>query len=171
MRRSPGLAELKDPASAHHERCDGSGHHRRLRGDVAGIVACVLAATDLYVGLTAERAERRAFAPAAAAAELRPLEAQGLLSRATTAVRAAAGQGDAGGRVHRRAEHPGGLSSREVEVLALPARGLTKRQIADRLVISPRTADDHIQHMCTKIGVATRAAAALWAMQDELVGS
>jgi DNA-binding NarL/FixJ family response regulator len=55
-------------------------------------------------------------------------------------------------------------------LLQLAARGLTTRQIADRLVISPKTADHHIQHIYTKIGVSTRAAAALWAMQNDFVG-
>ena len=50
-------------------------------------------------------------------------------------------------------------------MLRLPAKGLTTREIADRLFISPKTADHHIQHVYTKSGVSTRAAAALWAMQ------
>jgi DNA-binding CsgD family transcriptional regulator len=54
-------------------------------------------------------------------------------------------------------------------VLRLVARGLTTRQIADRLYISPKTADHHIQHVYTKSGVSTRAAAALWAMQHVVV--
>ena len=70
----------------------------------------------------------------------------------------------------RRQQHPGGLSGREVEVLRLAAKGLTTRQIADRLYISPKTADHHIQHVYTKIGVSTRAAAALWAMRFAVVG-
>ena len=68
-----------------------------------------------------------------------------------------------------RTEGPGGLSRRETEVLRLAAMGLTTREIADRLFISPKTADHHIQHVYTKIDVSTRAAAALWAMQHELV--
>ena len=54
-------------------------------------------------------------------------------------------------------------------MLRLAARGLTTRQIADRLFISPKTADHHIQHIYAKIGVSTRAAAALWAMQHAVV--
>ena len=54
-------------------------------------------------------------------------------------------------------------------MLQLAARGLTTRQIADRLVISPKTADHHIQHIYGKIGASTRAAAALWAMQHDVV--
>ena len=54
-------------------------------------------------------------------------------------------------------------------MLRLAAKGLTARQIGDRLFISPKTADHHIQHIYGKIGVSTRAAAALWAMQHTLV--
>ncbi len=50
-----------------------------------------------------------------------------------------------------------------MDVLRLAARGLTTQHVADRLTISPKTADHHIQHIYTKLGVWTRAAAALWA--------
>ena len=62
-----------------------------------------------------------------------------------------------------------GLSDREVEVLRLVAGGLSNRQIAATLVISPRTAEHHVQHVYTKIGVSTRAAAAMFAMQHGLL--
>jgi DNA-binding CsgD family transcriptional regulator len=54
-------------------------------------------------------------------------------------------------------------------VLQLAARGLTTREIGDRLYISPKTADHHIQHVYSKIGVSTRAAAALWAIQHDVI--
>jgi HD-GYP domain-containing protein (c-di-GMP phosphodiesterase class II) len=170
LRRSPALAALNPVASAHHEKCDGSGYHRRVRADTVDTGACVLAATEVYVGLTTERADRPPFSDEAAAAELRRLEAEGMLEpRATRAVLVAAGHGEPEARPRKRPEHPGGLSRREVDVLDLAARGLTTRQIADRLVISPKTADHHIQHIYAKIGVSTRAAAALWAMQNDVV--
>jgi HD-GYP domain-containing protein (c-di-GMP phosphodiesterase class II) len=171
LRRSPALAVLNPIASAHHEKCDGSGYHKRVRADTRDAGACVLIATEVYVGLTAERADRPAFAADDAASELRRLESEGVLEpRAARAVLVAAGHGEPEGRVRRRPQNPGGLSRREVDVLTLAARGLTTRQIADRLVISPKTADHHIQHIYAKIGVSTRAAAALWAMQHEVVG-
>jgi HD-GYP domain-containing protein (c-di-GMP phosphodiesterase class II) len=170
LRRSPALAVLNPVASAHHEKCDGSGYHKRVRADTADSGACVLAATEVYVGMTAERADRPSFSEADAAAELRRLESDGVLEpRAANAVLVAAGHGEPRARRRKRPEHPGGLSSREVDVLQLAARGLTTREIADRLVIAPKTADHHIQHIYTKIGVSTRAAAALWAAQHELV--
>jgi len=57
-----------------------------------------------------------------------------------------------------------------VGVLRLAARGLTTRQIAEGLAITAKTADHHIQHIYNKIGVSTRAAAALWAAQHAVVG-
>jgi HD-GYP domain-containing protein (c-di-GMP phosphodiesterase class II) len=170
LRRSPGFADLNPVAGTHHERCDGSGYHKRLRADADDLGACTLTATEVYVGMTRERADRPAFSAADAADELRRLESEGILEpRATRAVLVAAGHGEPQRNAGKRQRNPGGLTRREVEVLRLAARGLTAREIADRLTISPKTADHHIQHIYGKIGVSTRAAAALWAMQHTLV--
>ncbi|MEA3215989.1 MAG: hypothetical protein QOJ19_2145, partial [Acidimicrobiia bacterium] len=64
---------------------------------------------------------------------------------------------------------PGGLSRREVEVLRLVADGRTAREIATQLFISSRTAEHHIQHVYTKIGVSGRAAATRWAVEHNFV--
>ncbi|WP_433161852.1 ATP-binding protein [Kribbella sp. CA-247076] len=55
-----------------------------------------------------------------------------------------------------------GLSARELEVAGLVAEGLTNRQIAARLVISERTAQNHVQHILTKLGFSTRSQIAAW---------
>jgi DNA-binding CsgD family transcriptional regulator/tetratricopeptide (TPR) repeat protein len=54
------------------------------------------------------------------------------------------------------------LTPREVEVAGLVAEGLTNRQIAERLIISERTAQNHVQHILTKLGFATRSQIATW---------
>jgi len=170
LRRSPALGALNPVASSHHEKCDGSGYHKRVQADADDLGACVLAATEIYVGLTTERADRLPFSPGDAAAELRRLQSQGVLEpRASRAVLVAAGHGEPQAPTGKRPRNPGGLTRREVDVLRLAARGLTTQQIADRLYISPKTADHHIQHIYGKIGVSTRAAAALWAMQHTVV--
>lgn len=69
----------------------------------------------------------------------------------------------------RRLARPGGLSRREIEVLRLVADGQTAREIATQLFISARTAEHHIQHVYTKIGVSGRAAATRWALQHNVV--
>src|SRR5918996_5423705 len=76
----------------------------------------------------------------------------------------------AGGSPQRRAGlRPAGLSEREVEVLRLVAQGLSNREIARRLYVSPRTAEHHVQHIYAKIGASSRASAALFAMQHGLL--
>jgi DNA-binding NarL/FixJ family response regulator len=64
-----------------------------------------------------------------------------------------------------------GLSEREIQVLRLVAEGCSNPQIAKRLYISRRTAEHHVQHIYSKIGVSSRAAAALFALEHELLSS
>jgi DNA-binding CsgD family transcriptional regulator len=59
------------------------------------------------------------------------------------------------------------LSAREEEVARLVAAGLTNRQIAGRLVISERTAGNHVQHILAKLGFTTRSQIAAWSARDE----
>jgi DNA-binding CsgD family transcriptional regulator len=54
------------------------------------------------------------------------------------------------------------LSGREREVLELVAQGLTNREIADRLTISPVTARNHVSRILTKLGLENRTQAATW---------
>jgi DNA-binding CsgD family transcriptional regulator len=60
------------------------------------------------------------------------------------------------------------LTAREGEVAALIADGLTSREIAERLVISERTADAHADHIRTKLGLRSRAEIAVWAIEHGL---
>ena len=77
--------------------------------------------------------------------------------------------GAAGHRVPRRREGPAGLTPREVEVLKLLARGLSNKEIAERLVISPKTVGNHVEHIYGKIGSSNRAGAGLFAMRHGLL--
>ncbi len=83
---------------------------------------------------------------------------------AVAGVRAAAGQA-----VRRRRPRTAGLTDRQLQVLRLVAQGLSNREIATRLVVSPRTAERHVQDIYDRIGVASRAGAALFAMQHDLL--
>jgi DNA-binding NarL/FixJ family response regulator len=49
------------------------------------------------------------------------------------------------------------------------ARGLSNREIAGQLVISPKTARNHVEHIYTKIDASSRATASLYAMQHGLL--
>jgi DNA-binding NarL/FixJ family response regulator len=111
------------------------------------------------------RPHRPARAPDDAAAQLRAEVRAGRLDGdAADAVLAAVGH-----RVTRRREGPAGLTPREVEVLRLLAQGLSNKEIAARLVISPKTAGNHVEHIYTKIDASSRAAAGLFAMQHGLL--
>jgi non-specific serine/threonine protein kinase len=67
------------------------------------------------------------------------------------------------------APYPAGLTEREVEVLSLVAEGLKDQEIADQLVVSPRTVHAHLRSVYGKLGVRTRTAAAYQAVQLLLV--
>jgi DNA-binding CsgD family transcriptional regulator len=77
----------------------------------------------------------------------------------------------AGHRVRRRPALPAGLTPREAEILVLLARGLSNKQIAEKLSVSARTVSSHVEHVYAKIGVSARGAAALFAMRHGLVDS
>jgi predicted ATPase/DNA-binding CsgD family transcriptional regulator len=62
----------------------------------------------------------------------------------------------------------GGLTAREREVAALIAQGATSREIAERLVVSERTAEVHVSNILAKLGFTSRAQIAAWAVQAGL---
>jgi len=62
-----------------------------------------------------------------------------------------------------------GLTARETQVLRLIANGATTREVSEQLFISAKTADNHIQHIYTKLGVTNRAAATRWALEHHVV--
>jgi HD-GYP domain-containing protein (c-di-GMP phosphodiesterase class II) len=162
---SPALAALGALAGRHHERLDGSGYPRGLRGDALDPAARVLAAADAYAGMTEPRPHRPARDPAGAAEVLgAEVRAGRLDAGAVAAVLAAAGH-----RVPRRREGPAGLTAREIEVLRLVARGASTTQIARELVISRKTARNHVQHIYAKAGVSNRAQASLFAVRHGLM--
>ncbi len=166
LARSEALAPLAALAGMHHERQDGSGYYRQASGSAIPVAGRILAAADAYQAMTQDRAYRPALTADAAAAEIDAACRQGVLDRdAAGAVLEAGGQ-----RLRSRRAAPNGLSDREVEVLRLVAQGLSNRDIADRLFISPRTAESHVQHIYTKIGMSTRAGAAMFAMRHDLIG-
>jgi HD-GYP domain-containing protein (c-di-GMP phosphodiesterase class II) len=164
LSRSPVLSALAPVAEAHHERLDGSGYHRAATGRELEFPARLLAVADAYHAMTEPRPHRRALPPEQAAQTLAAEATAGRVDPdAVTAVVEAAGW------VPPRLERPAGLTDREAQVVAMLARGLQTKQVARELGISPKTADRHVQNAYRKIGVSTRAAATLFAMQHGLV--
>jgi HD-GYP domain-containing protein (c-di-GMP phosphodiesterase class II) len=165
LHQSPSLAPLGAIAVQYRERLDGSGYPSGLSGAAITPAARILAAADAYQSMTEPRPHRLALSAENAATELHAeVKAGRLDSDAVEAVLAAAGH-----RVPRRREGLARLTAREVDVLRLVARGLSSKEIAARLVISPKTARNHIEHIYVKIGASSRATASLFAMQHGLL--
>jgi DNA-binding NarL/FixJ family response regulator len=68
-----------------------------------------------------------------------------------------------------RGEPPGGLTERELEVLALVAEGYTNTRIARELDIAERTVEFHVGNVLEKLDVASRVEAAMWAKDEGIV--
>ena len=162
---SGALAAVGAIAVQHHERLDGSGYPRGLSGDAIAPVGRILAAADAYHAMTEPRPHRAARTAEEAATELRAGARRALFDAdAVDAVLRTAGH-----PARRRREWPAGLTNREIEVLRLLVRGLSNKEIAERLVISRKTAGSHVEHIYSKIGVSNRARASLFAMKHGLL--
>jgi HD-GYP domain-containing protein (c-di-GMP phosphodiesterase class II) len=164
--QSAVLAPIGILAGSHHERLDGSGYHRGTRGPALDQAARILAAADCYAAMREARPYRAALdAPAAETELMREVEDGRLDADAVDAVLAAAGH-----RVRQRPrELPAGLTERELEVLLVLVRGGSNQQIADDLGISAKTVGSHVEHVYQKAGVRSRAAATVWAFEQDLV--
>ncbi|MGH2652848.1 MAG: HD domain-containing phosphohydrolase [Actinomycetota bacterium] len=162
--RSGFLASLADVACAHHERLDGTGYHRRMSAASLTPGARLLAAADAFHAMREPRPHRPPLSPEEAADRL---GAEARAGRQDSEMVAAVVE--AAGQPAPPVERPAGLTEREVEVMGLLARGLQTKQVARKLGISIKTADRHIQNAYRKIGVSTRAAATLFAMEHGLL--
>lgn len=166
LARSISLGHLGTLAGLHHERLDGSGY-RGISRAALPLAAQILAVADTYRTKLERRPYREAISAEGAAQELRRQVAHGKFDGAVVeALLAAAG--------HQRPpltkrELPSGLTEREVEVLGLAVRGLSNRQIAERLVVSPKTVGRHLESIYSKIGVSTRVGATLFALEHGLL--
>ena len=167
LTRCGPLEDLADVASSHHERLDGSGYHRETKAPSLSSEARLLATADAFRAMTERRPHREALSPSRAAEELEHSMAEGRLDvLCVRAVLQAAGES----RKPIRSAWPAGLTDREVEVLRLLASGLSNKEIAGSLTLSPKTVGHHVEHIYAKIQVSTRPGATLFAIEQGLVG-
>ncbi len=167
LARVTALDASRRIAAHHHERLDGSGYPHGLTATSLTPADRLLAAADSYHAMTEPRPYRAALEPDQVAVALRTEVRAGRLDGdAVNAVLTAAGQ-----RAPHRRDWPGGLTAREVDVLTLLARGHPNKEIARRLVVTPKTVSNHVEHIYTKLGISSRPAATLFAMRHGLVGA
>lgn len=165
LNQSATLSPLAAIVAHLRERLDGSGYPRGLSGASIPRPGRILAAADVYQAMLEPRPHRPAR-PADEAARLVREEARAgrLDHEVVEAVLSAAGH-----RPRQRRDGPAGLTAREIDVLRLLARGLSTKQIAERLVVSPKTASNHIEHIYSKINAKNRVAASLFAVEHGLL--
>lgn len=164
--RARALSPIASLSGSVQERMDGSGYHRGLRATMLSTPARLLAAADVYQALIEERPQRQALTPEAAARSLLA-EAQNGHLDAESVHAALECAGHEKSRVAR--DWPAGLTDREVDVLRRVAQARTNKAIAMELVISEETVRNHVRHIYEKIGVSSRAGAALFAMENDLI--
>lgn len=162
--RVPGLAQVASVAANHHERLDGRGYPRGLGARELTMPDRVLAAAVSYRSACEPRPYRAAMTAGDAARRVHARVRDGALDPvAAEAVLHAAGQSQ------RPTTRPDGLTAREAQVLCLVAQGATNREIAQRLVITEKTARNHVERTYAKIGVSNRVAASLYALEHGLL--
>lgn len=160
----PGLSRVAELAGNHHECLDGSGYPRGLPEPALGLPDRLLAAAVAYQSGCEPRPYREPLTPASAERRLHERVRTGKLDAAAVdAVLHAAGHTG-----QRPAARPDGLTPREVEVLRLVARGSSNREIAAALVISEKTARNHVERTYAKIGVSNRIGASMYALRHGL---
>ena len=168
LARVPAFARAARLVGQHHERLDGRGYHGGLRAATLDTDARLLAAAEAHQNKIESRPHRKKLMPEAAAQSLQHDAEQGLLDRAAvSAVVAASGQSAAATKTHDRDE----LTARERQVLECVAHALTMKEIGRQLDLSPKTVDNHLQSIYVKLGVKTRAGAALVAVDRGYLAS
>ena len=165
LQQAPALHAIGAVAAQLRERTDGSGYPRGTSGGAITPSGRVLGAADLYQAMLEPRPHRSARSAQDVAVELRAEVRAGRIDGdAAEAVLVAAGH-----RATACREQPAGLTAREVDVLRLAARGLSSKEIAAELVISPKTARNHIEHIYVKTGATSRVEASLFAIRHGLL--
>jgi len=158
------LAPVAEIATAAHERLDGSGYPQHRMAPALSLPARVLAAADMAFAMSEDRPHRPALSAETIARLLVAEAGSGRLdARAVDAVLASMGLPE---RAAPAATY--GLSERELEVSRLLARGKSNKEIGAHLHISPRTVQIHVAHIFDKLGVRSRAGAAIWLIEHDL---
>jgi HD-GYP domain-containing protein (c-di-GMP phosphodiesterase class II)/DNA-binding CsgD family transcriptional regulator len=172
LARIPAFRAVIPLIGAHHERVDGQGYYRGLTGSQIPPGSRILAVADRYDELTHGLP---GHPPLDVGAALESLYADAGKAYAVECVRSleeelrSDGTSKGGTRGSRQHQWPRGLTGREVELLRLLAGGLSRREVATKLFLSEHTVRHHLEHIYDKIGVRTRVAATLFAVEHDLL--
>jgi HD-GYP domain-containing protein (c-di-GMP phosphodiesterase class II)/DNA-binding CsgD family transcriptional regulator len=172
LSRIPAFSAVIPLVGAHHERVDGQGYYRGLTAPQIPRGARIIAVTDRYDELTHGL-------PSHSPLEFGPALEQLYVDAGTAYSRdcirileeelLADGPSKVSKRNSRLPDWPAGLTTREVEILRLLAGGLSRREMARQLFLSEHTVRHHLEHIYNKIGVSTRVAATLFAVENDLL--
>jgi len=169
LARIAALEEVAALVGAHHERIDGRGYYRGLAGPRIPLGARVLAVVDVFDELTHDRPGQPALDPSAALSVMQADVGSAFDPEVWAAFLSTIPAAQPRMTTAPTPDRPAGLTTREVEVLRLAATGMTRKEIANRLFVSQSTVRSHLEHIYAKIGVSTRAAATLFAVEHNLI--
>jgi HD-GYP domain-containing protein (c-di-GMP phosphodiesterase class II) len=158
---------LAEMVGTHQERADGSGFYRGLNGTNVSLGARIISVADRLDELTHDAPGAPAHSVADALAQMRVEPFDPVV---VSALAKALGE-PAAEVVVARTPRPAGLTERELEVLQLAASGLTRRDIAHRLVLSEYTVRHHLEHVYQKTSTSNRVSATLFAMEHGILSA
>jgi DNA-binding NarL/FixJ family response regulator len=128
----------------------------------------IIAVADRFDELTHDAPGRPGLETEVALTTLRPEVGTGFSASIFEALEHSLGRARSHtGRV--RPDRPGDLTDRELEVLQLAAKGMSRKDMAHKLYVSESTVRTHLEHIYAKIGVSSRAAATLFAVEHQLL--
>ena len=169
LSKVPALGPIVPLVAAHHEQMDGHGYFRGIRGSQIPLGARIIAVADQFDQLTHDAPEHPAMGLEVALDLMTNDVGSGLWPEAFQALVEELGGAARPSAKARHSQWPAGLTDREVEVLRLAAKGLSRRQIGGRLFVTEGTIRSHLEHIYGKIGVSTRSTASLFAMEHGLL--
>ncbi len=170
--RIPAFRAVIPLVGAHHERVDGQGYYRGLAGSQIPPGARILAVADRYDELTHGLPGHPPLDSRSGAGALHVDAGKAYAEECVRSLEEelrSDGPSKGGARGSRQRQWPRGLTSREVELLRLLAGGLSRREVARKLFLSEHTVRHHLEHIYDKIGVRTRVAATLFAVEHDLL--
>ncbi len=172
LARVPVLAPIVPLIAAHHERLDGQGYYRGLSGSQIPLGARIIAVADRFDELTHERPDEPAVEQEAALQQMSDEVGHALCPDAFRALAEelrTSGATSLSRRKNRTPAWPAGLTDREVEIVRLLVKGLSRHEMAKQLIVSEHTVRHHLEHIYDKVGVSTRVGATLFAVEHDLL--